>query len=192
MAKVKILALVGSTREGSFNKKLLAVSAAGAHEAGAEVTVVDLREFPLPFYDGDLEEKGGLPENAKKLKQLFLQNHGLLIASPEYNSSISGVLKNALDWVSRAESDSEPALSAFQGKTAAIIAASPGGLGGIRGLVHLRSILGNIQVTVLPEQLTISGAGDAFNPDGSLKSSRHTESAKRIGARLVEVTSKLQ
>src|SRR6185295_2879266 len=101
MTQPKILAFAGSMRKDSFNKKLIRVAAEGARSAGAEVTLIDLKDFPLPVYDGDLEAAEGLPAGAKKLKELFLQNQGLLIASPEYNSSIPGTLKNAIDWVSR-------------------------------------------------------------------------------------------
>ena len=118
------------------------MAADAARDAGAEVTLIDLRDLPLPLFDGDLEDKQGLPENAKKLKALLRAHDGLLISSPEYNSSITGVLKNAIDWASRAETDDEPPLVCFRGKVAALLSASPGALGGLRGLVHLRAILG--------------------------------------------------
>src|SRR5438093_295997 len=120
---IKILAFAGSTRTDSFNKKLVHVAAEGARAAAAEVTFIDLRDFSLPLYDGDLEAASGLPENAKKLKQLMIAHHGFLISAPEYNSSISGVLKNAIDWASRAERDDEPPLICFRGKTVALISA---------------------------------------------------------------------
>src|SRR5688572_21878569 len=155
MSQPKIVAFAGSLRAGSLNKKLLAIAVEGAREAGADVTVVDLRELSLPLYDGDLEDASGLPDGAKRFKALLIAADGLLIASPEYNSSISGALKNAIDWASRTETDDEPSLVAFRGKTAALLAASPGGLGGIRGLVTLRSILGDIGMILLPDQLCI-------------------------------------
>src|SRR4051812_33174915 len=111
----KILAFAGSTREGSYNKKLVKVAAAAATAAGAQVTLVDLRDFPMPLYDGDLETKEGLPSNARKLKELFISHDGFLISCPEYNSSISGVLKNTIDWISRPQPN-EPSLAAFAGK----------------------------------------------------------------------------
>src|SRR5262245_35742367 len=101
MSMPKILAFAGSTRTESYNKKLVRIAAAGARQAGAEVTLIDLRDLPLPLFDEDLESSEGLPPNARRLKDLFLAHHGLLISAPEYNSSISGVLKNAIDWVSR-------------------------------------------------------------------------------------------
>lgn len=190
MASPKILAFAGSTRIDSFNKKAIKVAAAAAKTAGAEVTLIDLRDYPLPLYDGDLEARQGLPDNAKKLKALFLSHQGLLIASPEYNSSITGVLKNTLDWVSRA-APNEPELACFAGKTAALLSASPGALGGLRGLVHLRAILGNIGVLVLPEQVAIPKAHEAFNPDGSLQDARRQQSLEKLAAAFVGLLTKL-
>src|SRR5437870_4161763 len=190
MAAPRILAFAGSLRTESFNKKLVRVAADAVRSAGGEVTLIDLRDYPLPIYDGDLEAASGIPENGKKLKQMFIQTHGFLISSPEYNSSITGVLKNTIDWVSR-PAPGEPSLVGFTGKTASLVSASPGALGGLRGLVHLRSILGNIGVIVLPEQLAVSKANDAFNPDGSLKDDKQKAILAKIGGRLVEVTRKL-
>ncbi|GKS67888.1 hypothetical protein YTPLAS73_14350 [Nitrosarchaeum sp.] len=113
----KILAFAGSTRTESFNKKLVKIAAAGAKEAGADVTVIDLRDYPMPLYDEDLEKKDGLPSSTRKLKELMLSNHGFLISSPEYNSSISGVLKNTIDWTSR-QGDDESPMSCFKDKVA--------------------------------------------------------------------------
>lgn len=169
MSQAKILAFAGSTRTGSFNKQLVKIAAEEARSAGAIVTVMDLRDFPLPLFDEDEEAEKGLPENAKKLKKLFREHDGLLISSPEYNSSVTAVLKNAIDWVSRPETDDEPSLVCFKGKIAALVSASPGGLGGLRGLVHLRAILGNIGVIVLPDQIAISSAHEAFTQAGRLK-----------------------
>jgi len=169
----KILAFAGSTREASYNKLLVKVAAAGARAAAAEVTYVDLRDLPLPLFDEDLEAKEGMPENARKLKELMVAHHGFLIASPEYNSSITPVLKNAIDWV------------------AVIMSASPGGIGGLRGLVHLRSILGNINVLVLPDQKAIPQAFEAFNADGTMKDPKQQNSVENLGAKLSNVLSKL-
>lgn len=172
MSSPKILAFAGSTRTESYNKKLIRIAADAARAGGAEVTLIDLRDYPLPLFDGDLEDAEGLPENAKKLKALFNSHDALLIASPEYNSSISGVLKNTLDWVSRQETDDEPALRDFKGKVATLLSASPGALGGLRGLVHVRAILGNIGVIVLPNQVAVSKAHEAFDETGKLKEER--------------------
>ena len=116
----RILAFGGSLRRQSWNQKLASIAADGARSAGAEVNVISLRDYPLPLFDEDLEAEQGLPENAKKLKALFREHHGLIISSPEYNSSVSAALKNAIDWISRSESKDEPALSALAGKTAVI------------------------------------------------------------------------
>lgn len=186
----KILAFAGSTREASYNKKLVKVAAEGARAAGAEVTYLDLRDLPMPLYDGDLEEKEGLPENARKFKKLLMAHQGLLIASPEYNSSLSGVLKNAIDWASRPEGE-EQRLACFKDKVAAIMSTSPGGTGGLRGLVHVRSILGNIGVLVLPEQKTIPRAFEAFDADGRLKEPKQHEAVEQLGSKLANMLAKL-
>ena len=191
MNQPKILAFAGSTGTSSFNKKLVAIAADGARSAGAQVTSIDLRDFPMPLYDADLETASGLPENARKFKNLLREHDGLLISSPEYNSSISAVLKNAIDWASRAESDDEPPLVAFKGKVAALMSASPGGLGGLRGLVHLRSILGNIGIIVLPDQVSISSAHEAFDESGKLKDARKAKQVADLGAGLAKILAQL-
>jgi chromate reductase len=186
----KILAFAGSLRKESFNKKLVKIAAAGAKAAGADVTYIDLKDYPLPVFDEDLEASDGLHPNARKLKDLFLANQGLLISAPEYNSSITAALKNAIDWVSRPV-QGEPPLGCFDGKIATLMAASPGALGGLRGLVTVRSILGNIKVTVLPSQIAVSKAHEAFNPDGSLKDAKQQDSIQKLGAELANFLSKL-
>ena len=191
MKTPRILAFGGSLRRDSYNQKLAAIAAAGSREAGAEVTVISLRDFPLPVFDEDLETADGMPETARRLKSIFREHDGLIIASPEYNSSLTAALKNAIDWVSRAESDDEPALSALAGKTAVVCAASPGGLGGIRGLVHLRAILSNIGITVLPDQIAVSKAYEAFAADGSLADEKQQARAKALGSNLARHLSKL-
>lgn len=191
MPAPRILAFAGSTRRDSFNKRLVKIAVQGARAAGAEVTLIDLKEFPLPIFDQDLEAESGAPENARQLKQLFVEHDGLLIASPEYNSSITAVLKNTIDWVSR-PAPNEPPLVAFTGKVATLMAASPGGLGGLRGLVHLRAILGNIGVIVLPDQTAISKAHEAFTADGSLKDAKQQATVEKLGATLAATVAKLR
>lgn len=190
MRTPKILAFAGSTRSGSYNKQLARVAADAARAAGAEVTLVDLRDFPLPLFDEDLESEHGLPDNAKTLKALFRDHDAFLIASPEYNSSITAVLKNALDWASRGESDDEPALSAYRGKAAALLSASPGALGGLRGLVHLRAILGNIGVIVLPDQVALPKAHEAIDAAGQLKDERPAKQVTALAQKLVSFLNK--
>jgi chromate reductase len=187
----RILAFAGSTRRESFNKKLVAIAAKGAADAGAEVTLIDLKDFPLPLFDQDLEAEQGMPENGRKLKQLFIGHDGLLIASPEYNSSITAVLKNAIDWVSR-PAPGEPSLIAFNGKVATLLSASPGALGGLRGLVHVRSILTNIGVIVLPQQIAVGKAQEALRPDGSLIDSKQQASIEGLGSALAAFLMKLK
>ncbi|RPI11085.1 MAG: NADPH-dependent oxidoreductase [Zetaproteobacteria bacterium] len=187
----RILAFAGSTRRDSFNKRLIMIAAAGATAVGAAVTLIDLRDYPLPLYDGDLETKEGLPANARKLKDLFLANEGLLISAPEYNSSITAVLKNTIDWVSRPV-PGEASLNCFDGKVAALMSASPGGLGGLRGLVHVRAILQNIRVLTIPEQVAVPNAGEAFAPDGSLKDAKQRAAVEALGAKVAGIVLRLR
>lgn len=168
MAAPRVLAFAGSLRKGSFNKSLCKVAAAHVRAAGVEVTEIALEDYPLPIYDQDLEDSQGLPAQARRLKDLFLAHQGLLLACPEYNSSITAALKNAIDWVSRPV-QGEPALNCFDGKLALLLSASPGALGGLRGLVTVRSILSNIKVLVLPDQYALSRAHEAFDEQGHLR-----------------------
>ncbi len=188
---VKILAFAGSLRKGSFNRLNLAAAVPFLKEAGAEVTVADLAQFPLPVYDGDLEEASGLPENARKFKALMKAADGFLISTPEYNSSIPGMLKNALDWASRSE-EGEKVLECFGGKTCALLSASPGALGGLRSLAATRSILENIGTMVIPNQVAVGKAHEAFNPDGTYKDAKIAAAVKAAATRLVQVTAKLK
>jgi chromate reductase, NAD(P)H dehydrogenase (quinone) len=192
MPTPKILAFAGSTRTASYNKHLVKIAAEGVRAANVAVEVIDLRDFPLPLYDGDLEEKEGMPANAKKLKALMLDASGFLISAPEYNSSITAVLKNTIDWASRAESEDEKPLACFRGKAAALLSASPGGFGGMRGLVHLRSILGNIGMHVLPDQISIATAHEAFDGAGQLKHEGKRDQVLALGKSLAEFVVKYQ
>ena len=187
----RILAFSGSLREGSLNMKLVRNAATGARAAGAEVTELDMRELPLPVYSGDLEAAEGLPDNARKLKGLLKEHDGFLIGSPENNSMFSSAIKNMVDWTSWTEQD-EPPLVCFRGKIAAIMSASPGGLGGLRGLPHLRLMLENISVLVIPEQKAIPAAHEAFDGDGRLSDAKQRDAVEKIGARLVEVVRRLK
>lgn len=189
-SSVKVLAFAGSLRKDSYNKKLVKLAAAGARAAGAEVTYVDLADLPMPIFDEDLERSEGMPPNARKFKELLISHQAMLISSPEYNSSISAALKNAIDWASRPEPN-EPPLVAFAGKVAGLMAASPGALGGLRGLVTVRSILGNIQVLVVPDQVAINTAHEQFSADGSLKDAKKQQQVEAIGKKVVMVAGKL-
>lgn len=183
-SSIKILAFSGSSRKDSLNKKLLAVAVQGAREAGATVTVADLRDFPMPIYDGDLEAASGLPQHAKRFKDLMIEHHGFLIASPEYNSSFSPLLKNTIDWASRPEPNQKP-LVAFAGKVAGLVAASGGAMGGYRGLQQVRYVLGNIRCLVLPDMYALSGADTAFGPDGSMTDPKKKDAAMNVGRDVV-------
>ncbi len=190
MSRPRILAFAGSTRKESFNVRLIHIAAEGARSAGADVTVLDLSDYPLPLFNQDLEQEQGMPENAAKLKQLFLDHDGLLIATPEYNSSITPLLKNNIDWVSR-PAEGESPLDAYRGKVAALMAASPGGLGGLRGLVHVRSILSSIGVIVLPDQIAVSRAFEAFDDEGQLKDNKQQVRVQGLGESVARTVSKL-
>lgn len=187
----KILAFAGSLRKDSWNKKLVKVAAEGARAAGAAVSVIDLKDLPLPVFDEDDEKRDGLHPNARKLKDLMREHDGLLISAPEYNSSISAALKNAIDWASRPVAGEKP-LECFDGKVAGLMAASPGALGGLRGLVTVRSILGNIKVIVLPDQVAVPKAHEAFGMDGRLKDANQQAAVEAIGARVALVCERLR
>jgi NAD(P)H-dependent FMN reductase len=190
-SKPLILAFAGSSREGSYNRGLLAQAARFAEEAGGLVTKVDMGDYPMPIMNEDLEASRGIPENALAFKKLLADHDGFLIASPEYNGFVTPLLKNALDWASRSETPDEQPLRAFRGKTAAIIAASPGRLGGLRSLSVLRVLLTNLGVLVIPAQHAVSGADEAFEKSGELSDKRNVSAVKRVVKELVTVTGAL-
>jgi NAD(P)H-dependent FMN reductase len=190
MSIPKILAFAGSSRRESFNKKLVKIAAEGARLAGAEVTYVDFKDLPMPLFDEDLEAEAGIPENVQTFKALMKAHQGLLIACPEYNSSITPLLKNAIDWASRPE-PGEPGLICFRDKVAVIMSTSPGASGGLRGLVHVRAILGNIGVLVLPNQKGIAKAHEAFDENGQLKDEQQQQEIHQLGNKLATVVAKL-
>jgi chromate reductase, NAD(P)H dehydrogenase (quinone) len=181
----KILAFAGSLRKDSFNKKLVKIAVKGAEEAGGEVTYIDLKDYPLPIYDQDIEDSTGIPENAQKLKELFLQHDGFLISCPEYNSSLSAAFKNVIDWVSRPRPN-EVYLCCFIDKVVLLMSASPGNLGGLRGLVHARALFSNIFSIVLPQQKSISLAHEAFDAQGNLKNPKQQEEVLALGKKMTE------
>lgn len=191
MTRPRILAFAGSARAASLNRKLIAVVAEGARAAGADVTQIELRDFELPLYDGDLEDRDGLPANALKLKQLFREHDGVLIACPEYNSSITPLLKNAIDWVSRAAPDEKP-LACYEGKVCGLVAASPGALGGLRGLVHVRMILGNLRMLMVPEQVALVQAHKAFDTAGQIVDEKQRAAVHNVGAAVARLAAKLR
>lgn len=165
----RLLFVAGSTRQGSLNKRLAKLGVEIANANGIHSTFADLGDYPMPLYDGDLEEREGPPENARKLKALFEVHHGIFIVSPEYNASIPPLLKNALDWVSRIRDEGEPPLAVFKTRVFAIGSASPGAFGGIRGLTVLRQTLEiGTGALVLPDQFAVPRASTAFSDDGRL------------------------
>jgi NAD(P)H-dependent FMN reductase len=180
----KILAFAGSSRKDSFNRRLLAVAAAGAERAGATVTIAHLGDYPMPIFDEDLEAAEGLPTTVLAFRDLMLAADGLLIASPEYNSSFSALLKNTIDWASRPRPGEAP-LACFRGKIAGLVAASPGYFGGYRGLQQVRYLLGNIGTVVLPDMFSLPQSHEAFHADGSMKDDKKAAAAMAIGENVV-------
>ncbi len=166
----KLLFIAGSAREGSFNKKLAHLGCEIANANGIHATFADLGDYPMPLYDGDLEATAGVPDNALKLKSLMMIHAGVFIAAPEYNASITPLLKNTLDWISRIKAEGEAPLHVYKSRVFALGAASPGGMGGLRGLIATRQVLElGLGALVLPDQISIAKAGDAFEDNGHLK-----------------------
>ncbi|HNC23092.1 MAG TPA: NAD(P)H-dependent oxidoreductase [Opitutaceae bacterium] len=181
----RILAFSGSARRESLNRKLLAVAVQAVRGAGGEVTLLDLNDLPLPLYHGDLEDASGMPANATKLVELVLQHQGLLVASPEYNSMMTPLLKNTIDWCTRA--DDNP----FIGKTAAVISASPGIFGGVRSMQLVRQLLTHLGCHVVPAQCVLPHADQAFDGQGALKEARPQKAVQAVAQQLVDVTRRL-
>lgn len=181
----RILAFAGSARRESLNRKLLTVAVEATRSAGGDVTLLDLNEFALPLYHGDEEDARGLPPAAVKLIDLVNAHAGLLIASPEYNSFMTPLLKNTIDWISRA--DENP----FTGKVAAVVSASPGALGGARSMMHVRHLLLHLGCHVVPAQCILPHAAAAFDAAGALKEPRSQKSVEAVARQLVDLSSRL-
>jgi NAD(P)H-dependent FMN reductase len=185
----KILVFAGSTRTGSFNARLAAVAAKEFALAQAETSLISLTDYPMPLYDGDLEVRSGPPENALKLKQVICAHAGVFIASPEYNASLTPLLKNTLDWVSRVREKGEPPLAAYKNRAFALGAASNGTYGGMRSLIALRQTLElGCGALVIPEQIALREAASAFEDDGSLKDERTAGILRNVVQRLIAMT----
>jgi chromate reductase, NAD(P)H dehydrogenase (quinone) len=181
----KLLFLAGSARAGSVNTKLARLAAMIAAANGIQATFADLGDYPLPLYDGDLEAKDGVPDNATKLKALMLIHKGVFIASPEYNASITPLLKNTLDWVSRVKAEGEAPLFVFKSRVFALGAASPGGFGGIRGISATRQVLElGLGALVLPDQILVPKALSAFDEHGHLTDKALNAQLKAVVERL--------
>jgi len=184
---VKILVTAGSIRTGSFNARLAAAATKELSLLDAEVTRVSLADYPMPIYDGDLEAKSGPPENAIKLKRHFMASHGIFIASPEYNASVTPLLKNALDWVSRVREGAEPPLAAYKNRVFAIGGASPGPFGGMRSHMALRQVLEiGCGALVIPDYITVREAASAFDDKDALHDERSAKQLKNMMERLVD------
>ena len=177
----RILALAGSSRRESLNGRFLAFAAGAAREIGCEVTVPDMNEYALPLYNGDLEDRDGLPGNAARLIALIAGHDGLLIASPEYNSMMTPLLKNTIDWCTRADTDP------FGGKAAAVLSASPGPFGGVRSLVQAQQLLLKLGCRVVPGQCVLIHADKAFDARGTLTDERAKKNARALVAALARV-----
>jgi NAD(P)H-dependent FMN reductase len=195
VAAPRVLVFAGSARRDSLNKKLARIAAAEVAALGAEATFVDLDDYPMAVYHGDLEAAEGMPANARKLRELFMSHDALLIASPENNQGITALLKNTIDWLSRGIGDGKGAnsgLAPYRGKLAALMAASPGPFGGVRHLPHVRQSLSGLGVVVLGNQVALARAHEAFDEAGQLKDARGAKAVKSLAAELVEAARRLR
>jgi chromate reductase len=187
---VKILALSGSARRDSLNRKLLEIAVCGARDSGASVASISLADYPLPLYDGDLEADQGAPDNARALQRLFAEHDGLLIASPEHNGGYTALLKNAVDWISRPTATGESGVLLFSRKVSAVISASPGPMGGLRSVLGFRGVLEKLGSIVIPQSFSLGTAHTAF--DGSvLLDEKVRANVRSVGAALAEMTKRL-
>lgn len=178
---VRLLFFAGSSRTGSFNKKLAQLGAKIAEANGIASTFADIGDYPMPIYNGDLETSEGQPDNAHKFKALMEAHTGVFIASPEYNASITPLLKNTLDWVSHVRDEGEAPLQVYKTRVFALGSASPGGMGGLRSLTTTRQVLElGLGALVLPDQFAVPRAGEAFGEDGHLKNKESQESFKAL------------
>ena len=188
MPAPKILVFPGSTRAGSHNVKLAALATKELTLIDADVTRISLTDYPLPFYETDLEANTGPPANALKLKQMIMAHHGVFITSPEYSASVTPLLKNAIDWVSRVRERGDPAYAAFKGRVFAIASASPESTGGLRSLMALRQILElGCGALVIPEQVAIPQADQAFDDMDDIIDTRTANLFRAQLERLVEL-----
>jgi NAD(P)H-dependent FMN reductase len=191
MSALKILVIPGSLRTGSHNARLAATAAAELAQAGAEVTRISLADFPLPIFDGDLQAKSGVPKHAVNLKRMMSAHQGVLIVTPEYNSSVPALVKNTIDWVSRVQDPHETRGQVFRDRAFAIAAASEGRLGGTRALAALRLILSACQATVVPNQLALSFATEAYDDMDRLKHPSDLEALKAMVRQLIEFSQRM-
>src|SRR5688500_7530311 len=191
MSALKILVIPGSLRTGSHNARLAAAASRELALSGAEVTRISLSDFPLPIYDGDLQSKSGVPKNAVNLKRMMSAHHGVLIVTPEYNSSVPALVKNTIDWVSRVQDPHETRGQVFRERAFAIAAASGGRLGGTRALAAVRLILTACHASVIPNQLALSFAGEAYDDNERLKHSADGDALKAMVRQLIDFSQRM-
>jgi chromate reductase len=191
MSALKILVIPGSLRTGSLNTKLAAVAAHELALAGADVSRISLADFPLPVYDGDLQAKSGVPKNAINLKRMIGAHHGVLIVTPEYNSSVPALVKNTIDWISRVQDPHETRGQVFRDRVFAIAAASGGRLGGSRALSALRLILSACHATVIPNQLALSFADHAYDDMDKLRHPADNEAMQAMVRQLIDFSQRM-
>lgn len=182
----RLLAFAGSLREASYNRRLIPVLAEGARIAGGRVSLVELRDYPLPVYDGDIEA-AGMPDNVRKLQQLLREHDGLLISTPEYNGSMPALVKNTLDWISRPMEDGKSGTALFTDKVAGIVSASPGAAGGLRSLLVLRDALAKLGLIVVPQQVAVGLAAERLPERGVLSDDRLRAGVHGVGAAVVRL-----
>lgn len=192
MAAIKILVIPGSLRTGSLNARLAAAAVDGLARLDVDVTRISLGDFPLPIYDGDLESASGVPKPAVNLKRMISAHHGVLIVTPEYNASLPPLLKNAIDWVSRVQDSGETAGQVYRETPFAIAAASNGKLGGTRCLQALRLVLSSCRALVVPNQLALSHADDAYDDSDRLKHSGDIDALQAMLRQLVDVAQQMK
>src|ERR1700704_1008871 len=191
MSALKILVIPGSLRTGSLNARLAAAAGVQVAQGGPEVTRISLGDFPLPIYDGDLQTKSGVPKNAINLKRMIGAHHGVLIVTPEYNSSVPALVKNTIDWVTRVQDAQETRGQAFSEQAFAIAAASESRLGGTRALAALRLVLSACHATVIPNQLALSFAGEAYDDRDRLRHPADIEALKAMVRQLIDVSQRM-
>jgi chromate reductase, NAD(P)H dehydrogenase (quinone) len=191
MSALKILVIPGSLRTGSLNARLAATAAYEFTQAGADVTRISLADFPLPIYDGDLQSKSGVPKHAVNLKRMMSAHHGILIVTPEYNSSVPPLVKNTIDWVSRVQDPQESRGQVFRERPFAIASASEGRLGGTRALAALRLILSACHATVIPNQLALSFASEAYDDMDRLKQPADAKALAALARQLIEFSQRM-
>jgi chromate reductase len=191
MAAPKILVIPGSLRTGSHNARLAATTVREFAQAGVEVNLLSLIDYPLPIYDGDLQAKSGVPKQAVNLKRMMAAHHGVLLVTPEYNSSVPPLVKNMIDWVSRVQDQHEARGEVFRTRPFAIAAASEGRMGGARALAALRLILSSLQAMVIPRQLALSFADQAYDDVDRLKNPSDSEALKALVRQLIDVSQRM-